>query len=112
MAVVLNHLKTLSPATEMSLKDLTMKLSTLLCLLSGQRCQTLHKLDIDFIQEFDGNYLITVREKLKQTRPGKYLEPLEFKKFEPDNRLCIAAYLKEYIFRVRNITGSLYKAAN
>ena len=75
VAIVLNHLKTSS--THM---DLTTKLSTLLCLLSGQRCQTVHKLDIDFIQEFDGNYLITVREKLKQTRPGKHLELLEFYK--------------------------------
>ena len=105
MAIVLSHLKALSPVTEMSLKDLTTKLSTLLCLLSGQRCQTVHKFDIDFIQEFDGNYVITVREKLKQTRPGKHLEPLEFTKFEPDNRLCVAAYLKEYISRTKTLRG-------
>ena len=104
MVIVPNHLKTLSPVTEMSLKDLTTELSTLLCLLSGQRCQTVHKLDIDFIQESDGNYL-TVREKLKHTRPGKHLEPLEFKKVEPDNRLCVAAYLKEYILRTKTLRG-------
>ena len=109
MAIVLNHLKTLSPVIEMSLKNLTTKLNTLLCLLTGQRCQTVHKFDIDFIQDFDGNYLITVREKLKQTRPGKHLEPLEFKKFEPDNRLWVAAYLKEYVSRTKTLLGAYTK---
>ena len=69
----------------------------------------MHKFDIDFIQEFDENYLITVREKLKQTRPGKHLEPLEFKTFEPDNRLCVAAYLKEYISSTKTLPGAYTK---
>ena len=93
----------------MSLKDLTTKLNTFLRLLSEQRCQTMHKFDIYFIQEFDGNYRITVREKLKQTRPGEHLEPLELKKFEPDKRLCVAAYVKEYISRTKHYGGPYTK---
>ena len=45
----------------------TLKLTMLsLCLLTAQRCQTVHLLDIKFIQELDGKYHITVQQKLKQ----------------------------------------------
>ena len=38
VAIVLNYLKTLDPPQGLTLKNLTLKTSTLLCLLSGQRC--------------------------------------------------------------------------
>ena len=47
---VLCYLKSFSLVGEMDLKDLTMNLATLLCLLTGQRCQTIHKMDINFVQ--------------------------------------------------------------
>ena len=40
VAAVLQHLKTLGPASELDLKTLTTKTTMLLCLLTGQRCQT------------------------------------------------------------------------
>ena len=46
VSVVLRHLKTLGPVYALDLKALTLKFTTLLCLLTGQRCQTLSKLDI------------------------------------------------------------------
>lgn len=39
--IVLNYLRTASPATKLSLKDLTCKVTMLLMLLSGQRIQTI-----------------------------------------------------------------------
>lgn len=45
VSVVLEHLKTLEPVSTLDLKVLTLKLTMLLCLLTGQRCQTLSKLD-------------------------------------------------------------------
>jgi hypothetical protein len=45
--IVLKYLKNLGPNTELTLKLLTLKLVMLLGLLSGQRCQTLHSLNIE-----------------------------------------------------------------
>lgn len=40
VSIVLEHLKTLEPVCNLGLKALTFKLTMLLCLLTGQRCQT------------------------------------------------------------------------
>ena len=50
---VLSYLKQSGPVSAMTLKDLTIKLATLLCLLTGQRCQTFHNIDVNFIQFTD-----------------------------------------------------------
>ena len=57
--------------SSLSLKELTLHLTMLLCLTTEQRGQTIHKLNVNCIQEMDGKYRITRRiavcEKLKQT---------------------------------------------
>ena len=44
--IVLHYLRRQAPVKTLSLKSLTIKLATLMALLSGQRAQTLHLLDI------------------------------------------------------------------
>ena len=51
VSVVLQHLRSLGPPTQLELKSLTKKTTMLLCLLTGQRCQTLTKLDTALMQE-------------------------------------------------------------
>ena len=58
--VVLNYLKTIDLSTSLTLKQLTLKLTMLLCLTTGQRGQTLHKFDVNYIQEIGDKYRITV----------------------------------------------------
>ena len=106
VAIVLNYLKTLDPPQGLTLKNLTLKTSTLLCLLSGQRCQTIHKFNIDFIQKLPTMYRISVREKLKHTKPGKHQEPFDFLAYPHDRRLCIMEYLTEYIDRTELLRGN------
>jgi len=48
--IVLKYLKQISN-DEMSLKDITLKLTMLLAVLTGQRCQTIHLLDISNMQQ-------------------------------------------------------------
>ncbi len=48
---VLEYLKSLVIPTALSLKQLTLKLTMLLCLLTGQRCQTVHSIDINHMQK-------------------------------------------------------------
>ena len=64
VAAVLQYLKTLGPASELDLKTLTMKTTMLLCLLTRQRCQTLTKLDTNFMQILPDKIVFTVGEKL------------------------------------------------
>lgn len=45
--IVLSYLKTLHPVDSLSLKDLSFKLVVILLLVSGQRGQTIHMLDIN-----------------------------------------------------------------
>ena len=97
--VVLDYLKTFVVSSSLSLKDLTLKLTMLLCLTTGQRGQTIHKFDINYIQDLGDRYRITVHEKLKQTKPGRYLEPIELLAFPEDKALCVVQHLREYIHR-------------
>ena len=79
-----------------------MKLTTLLALLTGQRCQTIHKLDINHMQQLPQKYIFTIEATLKQTKPGKHLEPIELVAFENKN-LCIVEILNEYISRTQKL---------
>jgi len=78
----------------------------LLCLLTGQRCQTLSKLDITLMQKLPGKYVFTIGEKLPTTRPGKHLEPIELTTFEPDTKLCVVTHLIQYLVKTKNLRGS------
>ena len=74
---VLCCFKSCSLVGEMDLKDLTTNLATLLCLLTGKRCQMIHKMDINFTQLEEHRCTVTIREVLKHTKVGKYQAPLQ-----------------------------------
>ena len=97
--IVLDYLKTFNDLTSISLKALTLKLAMLLCLTTGQRGQTVHKIDVNCIQELPDRYRITVEEKLKQTKPGRHLKPIELRAFHEDKSICAFRHLKEYLLR-------------
>ena len=97
--VVLDYLKTFGVSSALSLKDLTLKLTMLLCLTTGQRGQTIHQFDINYIQDLGDRYRITVHEKLKQTKPGRHLTPIELLAFPEDKDLCVVQHLRECIHR-------------
>jgi hypothetical protein len=50
--IVLDHLQSYKPGEELFLKELTLKLTMLLCLLTAQRCQTIHLIDVNDIQVY------------------------------------------------------------
>ena len=50
---VLNFLNTLDFASELSLKDLSLKLTMLLCLTTAQHGQTICSFGVNYVQEFD-----------------------------------------------------------
>lgn len=81
----------------LSLKELTHRLAFLLCLLSGQRCQTIYKLSLDNMSTEESRITFVITEKLKHTRVGTHQKPLEFLAYPIDRNLCIVTHLKEYL---------------
>ena len=84
-------------SSDLLLKELTLKLTMMLCLTTGQRGQTIHKFDINYIQTLDDRCRISVHEKLKQTKPSRHLEPIELLAFPEDKELCVVQHLGKYI---------------
>ena len=72
-----------------------MKTSTLLFLLTGQRCQTIHSIDLSKIQCLRDLFCITILQPIKRFKPGN--QPLQSKAFPPERNLCIVSHPTEYI---------------
>jgi hypothetical protein len=99
--IVLKYLRTLSPVKELSFKDLTLKLVMLIAIISAQRAQTLHLLEVVNMVKRSTAFIFSIVETVKQSRPGSRLPVLELKAFPSDRRLCVYTVLKEYLFRRR-----------
>lgn len=95
--VALNYLKTFSPASKLTLKDVTLKLTMLLLLVSSQRIQTVQLLDIEHMKVCTSTVEFIIPCQVKQTRPGRHLKNLNFKAYALDKRLCVCHYLTKYL---------------
>ena len=103
VSIVLNYLESMS---DMSLFQLSCKLSMLFLLLSAQRCQTLHLIELPDIRFLNNCVYIAPSHVLKQTRPGKHLETLCFKKYDKNKKLCLVRVLSEYIKRTKELRST------
>ena len=100
---VLTYLKQTKPLNTCSLKDITLKLTMLLCLVTGQRCQTVHVMDMNYIQILPDRCSITILNKLKHTRAGHHQDPLDLLSYPQDKDICVVEHLKEYIRKTESI---------
>lgn len=105
VSIVLQYLKTLTPVKTISLKLLSWKLVMLLALLTCQRTQTLHLIDVRNIQLTNDKVIIYIGDLLKHSKPGKHCPPIELKAFTQDHTLCIVTTLKEYMSRTSSLRG-------
>jgi integrase len=99
--IVLNFLRTLSPVKDLTFKDLCGKLAMLMALVTVQRVQTLHLLDVRFMKKSMFGFTFSLQEVIKQSRPGKAPPVIELRAYPRDRRLCIVTVLKEYLERRR-----------
>lgn len=101
VSIVLEYLQSRSPVDTLSLKELTLKLVVLILLLSGQRGQTVHMLNIDrmFFFFLNNCYTFQLVGHLKQSRPGVNNPLVKL-------TLCVVSTLKEYLTRTQNLRGS------
>ena len=61
----------------------------------------IHKFDVNFIQEINDRYRITICEKLKQSKPGWHLATIDLLSFQSDKKLCAVEHLKKYSKQLR-----------
>ena len=98
---VLNHFK--NQADDLDLKELSFKLVLLLAILTGQRCQTLHLLNIEDMKLSDNKCIFYVNSLLKQSKPGKHIAPIELIAFPDNKKLCVVDTIKAYLHKTENL---------
>lgn len=103
VSLLLKYLKRFKSADTLGLKELTMKTVCLLTVLTGQRCQTIHNIDINNIQMLPDFVRIIVSNPIKTTRPGHHPKPLEFKSYTHDRDLCIVSLLSVYLRKTADL---------
>ena len=95
--IVLDKLREMSPASTLALKGLTYKLVMLIALVSAQRGQTIHLLNIKNMTKTESSYSFTITELTKTKKPGHKADIITLMAFTPDIRLCVYHCLEEYI---------------
>ena len=104
--IVIHYLARLGLPENLTLKVLTYKVVMLLALLTGQRRQTLHALDIHFMQLTTDKCTFSINTLLKTSRVGHHLHPLKLLAFEPNPALCIVKHLRCYVDRTKPLRGT------
>ena len=91
----MKHLSTLYPYEKLALKDLTYKVLILILLVSSQRRQTVHSLDLRHLCVEEDKYIFDTVEHMKTSSPRN--PRIEIARYEPDVSICPFTYLKAYI---------------
>ena len=94
---VVSYLSSLPKPNQSSLKPLILKLVMLVALVSAQREQSLHMLDIQFMKERDTFFEFALPEHIKQIHPGCKVPSLLLQVYPADQSLCVFTNLKEYL---------------
>ena len=71
---LLSNYRQMQENSELTLKQLTLKLATILALLMSQRAQTIHSLDINYMKKESDIIILASPTILKPSRPGHYLK--------------------------------------
>lgn len=89
----------------LNLYDLSVKLSSLLALVSGQRVQSLHAINIDDILVESKIIRIVIKENLKTSGVGVEQPCIHIQRSYKRSKLCVARCLMEYLDRTKMIRG-------
>jgi integrase len=102
--LVLKHLATVK---HVNLLQLSCKFCMLFLLLTAQRGQNLHLLELDDICLSKDKLVIYPKHLLKQSRPGHHIDNITLQAYTKNKYLCIVHVLKEYLDRTKDLrTGS------
>lgn len=104
VSLVFNYIRNIPVNNNnMCLKDLTLKLTMLLSVLSAQRLQTLHQLKVSALTIKENKCVFALDELLKQSRPGKHLTHISYQAYPEDTSLCIVQTLGVYLQRTKEL---------
>lgn len=76
-------------------------------LVSGQRGQTLHVLDIRNMSGWPSRVSFRIGDLLKTSRPGDHFSELYFDAYLPNKLLCVYTTILCYLRRTSNIRGNI-----
>ena len=91
---VLGHITQLGDNESLSLKQLSLKLVTLMLLASANRVSELHTLDLRFRQYTGNGVMFKLASLTKMHQTGAPLKELSFSSFSADDKLCVVRCLK------------------
>jgi site-specific recombinase XerD len=101
--LVLEFLRDQPQNSKLTLKQLSMKLAMLLALMSGQRCQTLHALDLKDCTTTSHSIKFVVSTLVKNSKINRQQPEFIIKPLLNEPKLCVFDTLKEYLLRTRNL---------
>ena len=93
--IVLEYLSNLE--YDLPLKHLPEKLVILLCLLSGQRDQTVMALNIKDILLGKGKCTFFIKRQMKTTKPGFHQPPIVFSEYLSNRKICIVTTITHHL---------------
>ena len=68
-------------------------------LVTGQRFQSIHLMDLDSMQQNSDHYKFVIKDLVKQSVPGKKQPVLILPAFKEDFSICVYSVVTEYIKR-------------
>lgn len=98
--VVLDFFRQWKDNAELSLKELSLKTTTLVALVSAQRVQSLHKLDLDCMTK-EVDRITFQLNLLKQSRPSIKSPVLELCAYPENPKVCVVKTLSHYLERTQ-----------
>ena len=94
--IILGYLNNISEY-DLPLKDLSGKLVILLCLLSGQRDQTVNALNIKDMLLEKGTCTFFINSSVKSTKPGSHQSPIAFSEYPSNRKIYIMTTINHYL---------------
>ena len=86
LSTVRNYFRKGASVSVLYLKELNLKLTFFLTLMSGQRCQTVKFFSIKIMKLSDLKCTFVITEKVKQSCVGTHLKPAEFLAYPEDEK--------------------------
>lgn len=95
--VVTNYINNQGPNENLSLKNLSYKLITLLMLITGHRLQTISLIRLSNIIQTPTGFQIAISDPIKTSKLNKVQPHLHIPFFQENPNLCVASTLKHYM---------------